>query len=351
MTTIEFQYKEPNKEESFSYKMYSNGQANIYNIANPKKYLKSDFVKYSYFTLPNQQKTPMCSKKSLGNSKQNCKKVPKPSQSKFLSKISIVKATDSLISRTLGKDNNLMNHYYILGSLKNVIDILGKSFGIENKTIPDNIKFEKYNYRKNTQKGGIDLVISGTLIIILIIILCISSTNLCILYLLLQGGGGKTNSKNDISSQIIREIGGKKYAEELKNKIINSSFFPIGNDYYIYVKFSKNNFFQTMVEVPFIVKLTNTKDTQNFVNLYSKKTQKITQYIQQRLNEELSTSQPQAPQGSFFRRMRNRAVGKVKNRVTSGISKKIEKFNQKLQEMEKEYNQDETQSPQPVSFF
>ena len=158
-------------------------------------------------------------------------------------------------------------------------------------------------------------------------------------------GGGTNNSRNTIINQILNAVGGKNELLELKDKVLYNSFFQLEGDYYIYVRFSKNNLFQTMVEVPFIVQLENPKDEQQFIETYTKKAQKVADFIQQQLSQMASNPQPQQSR-SLFRRLRNGTTKTVVNPIASKI---IAQINQKLKEYENTYNDDN--NPPTISIF
>ena len=177
MASIKFTYSEPGKKEGFSYKFINQGDFTIYQFNQPKKYLKSDFVRYTEFQLDQENKKQMCIKEGNKCKKTDTKTDTKTENTKksFKNKLKNklksfkIRPTDSLISRKLHKDNNIMNNFYLLGMLKGIIDKLpntdNKSNQGNNQPIDINsIKFSKYYY---TQKGGKPiLIILGALILL-----------------------------------------------------------------------------------------------------------------------------------------------------------------------------------------
>ena len=367
METIQFEFRKPNNEETFSYSFSPSENTNIFSLANPKKYLKSDFVKYCYFTLPNNpQPIPMCKKKKDGS--ENCTKIPPKNMSK--SRFTLIKATDSLISRKDGKDNNIMNHFYILGNLQYILDRLNglsPQQAMGEKIDIKNIKFRKLSY-KNTQQGGLPIVIIviSVVVYLLICLACIvylkSSTSnsldsfycsyvlldLLIRFLSAFGGGGGEEIPSQTKIQVIRqfysEVGGYKGIMKLKDKIIHNSFFPLGNNYYIFIKFSKNKLLQTMIEAPFIVQVSPhaKQQMQQFNAEYVGKATNIVTNIQNAITQ-ASQQQPQKPK-SWWKRM------SPKSYASSKLDATVQKLNQMVSESVAEYEGETPQTPKSGIF-
>ena len=347
MTSIKITYSEPGKEEEYSYDFINQGEFTIYQLNQPKKYLKSDFVRYTEFQFDEENKIKMCQKDGDKCKKKDTETDTKTENTKksFKNKLKNklksfkIRPTDSLISRKLHKDNNIMNNFYLLGMLKGIIDKLpntdNKSNQGNNQPIDINsIKFSKYYY---TQKGGeLMLIILAVIIIIVLLVMayhcamdakCQGQSITILAWVSYMGGGGE-NNKGDKNNKL-------KQINKFKDKILNTNFFKIANQsnnegkWYMYVEFSKDSLRRTYIKVPYIVYV-ETKDLESMDKFNKKYSIKLKNFIQS-LYVSLESNENT---GTGLKAKGKQMISKGKKAIYKKMLSDIEK---KSEEMTKEY--------------